>query len=330
MKLELLRQMDTILSKCGHPTMPGGVSCVPLTKDIVVPMILESGQTTVFMREIPGDTIWQLRAIASDQGIVAGVGGAFGFRNIRMQIQFPNGRYLFGGNGIDVSQFCTVGSGRFPMTPSSMDFEPGGKLKVTLTDTTPGGFGGPQSVNLVFEGAYLYFLEGGDRALPWRAKELASSLAKYQGIVNENILAPCWRTGAEPPIPAGYTDHEHFTYASQVITFTLGTNENGQLIIPIDNGYDFFCRRLLVDLQLAGAQAPPVAIVLGRLRTGTGYSFNDDFIDLARYLCGAEWPKDWKIRGRDEVIIDLQVTDIVGAGTVTYQVLLEGVRRRKA
>jgi hypothetical protein len=70
--------------------------------------------------------------------------------------------------------------------------------------------------------------------------------------------------------------------------------------------------------------------VLGRLRTGTGYSFNDDFIDLATYLGGAEWPKDWKIRGRDEVIADLQLADVVGTGTITYQIHLEGVRRRKA
>ena len=70
--------------------------------------------------------------------------------------------------------------------------------------------------------------------------------------------------------------------------------------------------------------------MLGKLRTGTGYSFNDDFIDLAKYLCGAEWAKDWKIRERDSVFIDLQVADSSGAGTITYQVFLEGVRRRKS
>ena len=137
MKLELLKQAGYILSKCGRPTLPGGITCVPLVKDIVIPMILESGQTTVFMREIPGDTAWQLRAISSDQGMNA-------VRNIRVQIQFPNGRYLFGGNGQDIGQFASVGSYRFLVDPS-MDFDPGGKLKVTLTDTTPGGFGTPRS-----------------------------------------------------------------------------------------------------------------------------------------------------------------------------------------
>jgi hypothetical protein len=139
-------------------------------------------------------------------------------------------------------------------------------------------------------------------------------------------------TGAEPPVPGGYDRHDPFTYSSDVLTFVIGTNANGELIIPIDEGYDFFCRRVLTDVQSVASQAGPypTGVVLARLRTGTGYGFNDDFIDLATYLCGAEWPKDWKIRGRDEVIADLQLADVVGAGSITYQIHLEGVRRRKS
>jgi hypothetical protein len=280
-------------------------------------MILESGQTIVFMREIPGDTIWQLRAISSDQGMNS-------IKNIRVQIQFPNGRYLFGGNGQDIGQFAWIGSYRFLMDPS-MDFEAGGKLKVTLTDTTAGGHGSAQAVNLVFEGTYLYFLKGGQLAAD--PMKLASQLPRYQGTVNENILAPSWMTGAEPPVPSGYDQHDEFTFSSLVETFTIGTNANGELVVPIDEGYDFFCRKILADVQVTGTAA---GVVLGRLRTGTGNSFNDDFFDLATYLGGAEWPKDWKIRGRDEVIVDLQLADVVGAGTITFQIHLEGVRRRKS
>lgn len=320
MKLELLKQADVILSKCGRPVLPGGVTCVPLLKNIVVPMILESGQTTVFMREIPGDTLWCLRAISSDQAMNS-------VKSIRLQVQFPNGRYLFGGNGQDIGQFAWVGSHRFLVDPE-MDFEPGGKLRITLSDTTAGGAGVAQAVNLVFEGAYKYFLKGGQR-VPG-VMSLASDLPRYRGDSNENILAPCWMTGAQPEVPDGYTSNDFFTYSSEVITFTIGTLENGQLIIPIDEGYDFFCRRILTDILFAGEAEPPTAIVLGRLRTGTGYSLMDDFMDLARYLSGSQWPKDWKIRGRDSVFVDLQVADIVGTGTITYQVHLEGVRRRKA
>jgi hypothetical protein len=267
------------------------------------------------MREIPGDTVWQLRAISSDQGMNS-------VQNIRVQIQFPNGRYLFGENGIDSGQFAWIGSYRFL---ADMDFEPGNKLKVTLTDTTTGGYGSAQAVNLVFEGTYLYFLKGGELAAD--PAKLASQLPRYRGDLNENILAPCWMTGAEPPVPDGYDQHDRFTYSSSVLTFTIGTHSNGQLVIPIDNGYDFFCRRILADVTYNG---PTGGVVLGRLRTGTGYSLNDDFIDLATYLNGAEWPKDWKIRGRDEVVVDLQLADVVGVGTITFQLHLGGVRRRKA
>jgi hypothetical protein len=318
-KLELLKQADVILSKCGRPTLPGGVTCVPLVKNIVVPMVLEPGQTTVFMKEIPGDTLWCLEAISSDQG-------SNSIKNIRLQVQFPDGHFLFGGNGQDIGQFAWVGSYRFLMAPD-LDYEPGGKLKVTLTDTTPGGFGASQAVNLVFEGSYKYFLQGGERVAD--AMKLASSLPKYRGDSNENILAQSWVTGAQPQVPDGYVSSEEFTYSSEAIAFTIGTSSNGQLTIPIDESYDFFVRRILTDIQFAGEFGPPSGIVLGRCRTGTGYSFNDDFIDLARYLCGAEWAKDWKVRGRDSIVIDLQTADVVGVGTITYQVHLEGVRRRK-
>lgn len=319
MKLELLKQADTILSKCGRPTLPGGITCVPLVKNIVVPMITTPNDSIVFTREIPGDTVWCLRAISSDQGMS-------GQSGVRIQVQFPNGRFLFGGNGQDLGLFAWVGSYRFLVDPE-MDFDPGGKLKVTLTDTT----GVARAVNLVFEGCYKYFLKGGV-ATTWPAVgSLASFLPKYRGDSNENILAPSWRAGAQPKVPDGYASNDHYTYASEVITFNLATGPlAGQLVIPIDEGYDFFARRLLVDLRLIGEPEPPVGIVLGRLRTGTGYSFNDDFIDLAKYLCGAEWAKGWKIRGRDSVFIDLQVADASVLGTLTYQVFLEGARRRKA
>jgi hypothetical protein len=317
-KLELLTQMDKVLSKCGRPVLPGGITCVTLEKKILMPMVLSPNTSVTFSKEIPGDTIWCLRAISSDQGMNSQVG-------IRVQIQFPNGRFLFGGNGQDIGQFAWVGSYRFPIDPE-MDFEPGGKFKVTLTDT--GGLNADKAVNLVFEGCYKYYLRGGE--LVPDAMKLASSLPRYQGTVNENILAPCWLTGAQPAVPDGYVSHDLFTYSSDVFTFTVPGVLQGQLTIPIDEGYDFFCRRILVDFQfVAGNTFIGTAIVLAKVRTGTGYALNDDWIDFGKYLCGAEWPKDWKIRGRDAVIVDLQFADDSGSGDATYQVHLEGVRRKK-
>jgi hypothetical protein len=318
MKLELLKQANMILSKCGRPMLPGGVSCVPIVKHLLVPMLLQPGAVTTFQREVPGDTVWCLRAIASDQSMNS-------LKEFRLQIQLPNGRYLFGGNGIDIGQFAWVGSYRWLQDPE-IDCEPGSKIQVTLTDTDPGQLAAAVAINLLFEGCYKYYFKGGQ--LVTDSYALASSLPKYRGDSNENILAPAWMTGMEPFVPEGYDKHERFTYSSEVATFTIpGGSASAALKIPIDQGYDFYCRRVLPDLQFTGSAS---GIVLGRLRTGTGYSFCDNYMDMTRYITGAEWPKDWKIKGRDLVIADLQLADFAGAGTVTYQIHLEGVRRRKA
>ena len=99
------------------------------------------------------------------------------------------------------------------------------------------------------------------------------------------------------------------------------------LKISIDAGYDFLCRRVLVDVTRDATATG--GLFLGRLRTGSGYATCDSFIDLARYIGGAEFPHDWKIRGEDAVYVDLNLTDVTGTGNFYIQVHLEGVRRRR-
>lgn len=312
--VQLIQQAVSILSKCGGSSWRKQGSVLPLYKGWIMPMVLQPNQTIVFTKEITGETIWNLRAISSDQGSNSVTG-------VRIQIQLPNGRFLFGGNGIDAGQFAWVGSYRYSMDPD-LDCEPGSKIQVTLSDTV--GLGAAVAINLFFEGAYHYYFTGGG-PLDWQSA-LASEAPRYQGIVNENILAPSFIAGYGLETPEGFEDDD-FTYASQLQTFTLGGSTTASLKIPIDAGLNFHCRRLLFDLTpSAGVTA---GSVLGRIRTGDGYALNETFIDLARYLNGAEFAHDWVITQGDAVFIDLALVDTGGSGTIGFQAYLEGVRRKK-
>ena len=316
MDAQLLKEGLSIMSKCGAFTFVRQGAVLPLKKDFLMPMVLQPNQSLVFTKEITGDTVWCLRSISSDQGSNSLVG-------VRLQIQLPNGRFLFGANGIDVGQFAWIGSWRYLMDPD-LDCEPGSKIQVTLSDTTNGGLGAAVAVNLLFEGVEKFYFQGGE-PVSWQ-QGLASQLPRYQGIVNENILAPPFIAGFGLETPPGYHD-ELFTYSSSVTSSTIGTTTTATVKIPLDNGVEFHCRRLLFDVVVGSLVT--AATWLGRIRTGDGYALCDDFIDLARILNGAEFPHDWTIAFSDEVYFDLSLVDTAGAGVVTFQAHLEGVRRRK-
>jgi len=328
-KLEYLRQADLILSKCGRPSLPGGVSAVPLPKGFMLPMVLQPGGAITYTKEITGNAPWVLRAISSDKASASLTG-------VRCQIQLPNGRFLFGGNGIDIGQFCWIGSWKWLQDPE-LRCEPGSKIQVTLTDTSNGGIDAATPVNLLFEGASLFFMKGGQLAT---GSQLASSLPRYQGNLNENILAPCWASNEGLITPPGFVD-EYYVYSTPepidqprqaTWALTLGVVTRPPIPLPfeiqIDPGYDFYVRRILVDVQKTGEAS---AIVLCKFRTGAGYVLNDNYIDYAHYLCGAEYAGNWKIKGGDSVFIDANLADVtLTTGTITFQVFLEGYRRRRA
>lgn len=317
----LLREADRVLSKCGRPSVRGAVA-VPLFRGFLMPMVIQPNQTKVFTKEVTGDVSWWLRDISS---AIGATGDATG---VRIQIQLPNGRFLVGQNGQDVGQFAWVGSWRYNMD-LGIECEPGSKIQVTLSDVV--GLSDPLAVNLLFGGCYVYYLKG-DSGLS--AGDLASKLPRYQGIVNENILAPCWVAGEGPATPEGFID-ERFTYTSmdpstddgRTPVDVGGSNLTATLKISIDAGYDFFCRRILLDVTRDVTAT--AGTFLGRLRTGSGYALMDSFLDIARYLNGAEYPHDWKVRGEDAVYADLNLVDVAGSGNYYAQLHLEGVRRRR-
>lgn len=313
MDLHFLDQADRVLTKCGYrPATRGGV-VVPLEKKLLLPMVLEPNQSLVFTKVIPSETVFALRAISSDLGMTT-------YTGVRLQIQFPNGRYLFGGNGIDAGQFAWVGSYRRLMDPE-VDCEPDSKLSVSLTDVNTGGLAQPLALNLVFEGAEKFYFQGG-RLQPFRT---AAEIPRYQGIVNENIMAPAWVMGLGPRLPAGYKSESRFTYSSAQLTVPLAGPVSAATRISINNGYDFACRRILFDVT--GDATVTAGSFLVRVRTGDGYALCDDYIDFPRYLAGASFPCGLRIRGGDEVFIEVGLVDAVGTGNMYITAHLEGAER---
>jgi hypothetical protein len=341
MKIEHLQQAASILTKCGAQTMQDGTYAVPIYRGFVLNCVLQPGQSATFTREITGNAPWSLRAISCDQSPTASLVG------LRVQIQMPNGRNLFGGNGIDISQFSWVGSWRWLQDPE-LRCEPGSKIQVTLTNAHSQWSGCPPvpppalAVNFLFEGVCLFFMRGGVQVSG--SQSLASALPRYQGTMNENIMAPAWMSSDFPQTPAGYAD-EYFIYSSPapidqptVSTWTVTAQTASvstvtvapdpvPLEVQIDGNYEsFFVSRILFDLQLTTGCS---AIVKAKIRTGGGKLLNDSAIDMPRYLNGAEFPSNWRVKGGDSVFIDANLFDLAGQGTATLQVFLEGYRRRK-
>lgn len=316
----LLREADRVLNKCGRPVISGAVA-VPLYRGFLMPMVLSPNESRTFTKEITGDVNWTLRAISSSIGAARAVTG------VRIQIQLPNGRFLIGSNGQEIGQFAWIGSWRYSMGEGAIECEPGSKIQVTLTDTL--GLGGPLAVNLLFEGAYTFWLRGAGGG----SNSLASELPRYSGVVNENILAPCWVAGEGPYTPVGFEDGR-FTYSSidpetvdGKTAIALAGPLSATLKIDVDAGYDFFCRRVLVDVTRDDTAT--AGVFLCRLRTGSGSAFTDTAFDIAQYINGAEYPHDWLVRGDDSVYVDVSLADSAGSGNYYIQVHLEGARRRK-
>lgn len=310
---------------------PGGITAVPLATKYVLPMILNAGESITFTKEITGTVPFMLCAISSDQASTSLTG-------IRCQIQLPNGRYLFGGNGVDIGQFTWVGSWRWDQDPS-LRCEPGSRIQVTLTDTTAGGTLPTTAVNLVFEGVNLHFMRGG---VPVSPGPLVSTLPRYQGVLNENIMAPAWLSDEAIEAPG---NPEYFNYSTPdpndvplIATWSVTSGaitvapSPAPFEIQIDPGYVFDIRKMLFDVQVVSTSFPATldgVVVVGKIRTGSGFVLNDSFIDLQRYLCGAASPARFSVKGGDSVFIDAELADIpAGAsGTVTLQVFLRGFRR---
>ena len=312
--VRLLKQADVVLSKCGRPIAPHGMSAVALYRGIPIQAVFAAVPTSTsqtITREVSGDTTFLLRAISCTSGITTA---------LRIQIQLPDGRFLIS-NLADVLTFAGYGSWRYHLS-EGVECPPGTKITVTLLDQNPAI---AQPVMLLFEGVDRYLLKGGHGA----RQQLASALPRYLTSENQNIMAPCWMAGIGPDTPDGFEDEDFWYVSDQFAMSAAATNLAGTLLLPIDAGSDFLCREMAF-LQTADRGVTP-GLWLGRMRDSSGYALMDDYIDLIGILNGAPMPgKFWRIAASGEIYVDVQLVGAAGQGNVYLTVYLHGVRRRKA
>ena len=303
---QLIREADWVLSKCGKPTAPKGMSAVYIPRSFLLQTLTQSSGQVRVEKQISGDTTWVLRAISF-------VGAA-----AYWQVLLPNGELLI--NSLEAAAEAQgFGSGRYLFT-RELQCSPGSKIQVTFSNTSTPALA-------LFEGADLYYVP--KSAYDVEPLPVGSLAPKYLDHTNQNIMAPGWMHGVGPDIPAGYEDAP-FTYVSPVSSGLSGvaTAAFGSISIPIESGSDFVLRRLLFSpTQDAGVTGGTILI---RIRAASGHVLNDDYVDLCRYIGSAPLAHDWWIKGGDALIAELQLVDYAGTGSLYMQVFADGAKRVKA
>ena len=313
---QLILEADWLLSKCGRPTPPRGLSSVYIPHSFLLQTLdLTSGQTTV-EKTVTGDTTWMLRAISAN-GVTP-----------YWQVILPNGQPLLNQSQL-VQEVAGYGSGRLVMA-KEVPCPPQSKIQVRITAAS-------EPVQMLFEGVYCYYLklQTGVAYERWSGLRANPLPPKYLAHPNQNILAPCWMHGVGPSTPAGYEDSP-FTYVSAPPVLGYGLQFTGPsdilqfatIEIPIESASDFVVRRFHFDVTRdAGVTG---GSILARIRAASGHVFSDDYMDVARYIGGAPFAHDWWLKAQDTIIFDLQLVDFTGTGQMYMQVYAEGVKRRKA
>jgi hypothetical protein len=135
--------------------------------------------------------------------------------------------------------------------------------------------------------------------------------------------------GEGPLVPAGIKA-DPFTYGvadTNVGIITIGGVLSTVASIQIDNDSDFHVRRFLFDVH---ADEGVTGTFLARIRSGSGYAFTDDYVDVARCLGSSYLAKGWDVRRGDQITFDLMLVDGAGTGNISVTCLADGERRRAA
>jgi len=311
---KLIQEADLILSKCGRPrAVSKDANIVPLNFGILISGAVGNNSTNTLTKEIPGDVPFLLRAISSPSPT-----------GLYLQIQLPSGMYALS-RPIEISQFQGIGSYRYCFDPE-LECPVGSKFEISI-DNSINPSGATQNISLLMEGAFKYTVKGKGGGIGAGNFQSAATLPRYVQNPNQNIMAPAWMHGYYPNTPKGCED-EIFTYGDgnlNITTMNVGTGPYSAIQqINISQDADFICYRSLFDVRATGTAA---GTFLARLRDGSGYALCDDFFDVAQYINASPMAKGWRIAAGDKVFVDLQLVDFSGAGNISIETYLDGVKR---
>jgi len=315
-RFQLINQADFVLSKCGRFQPPKG-SVVYIPKSFLVQAAIPTSSGQTYYKEITGDTTWCLRSISV---VLSGNPPA-----VSAQVLAPNGKFLF--NGVpDLITWAGFGSLRYGFS-REIECVPGSKVQVTIDDNYLGA-AATQPVSILFGGAYAYYLKDGRRSeCP---EDTASDMPRIWGSPNQNPFAPWWMQGHGLRVPHGFRD-DPFSYGngiSNVATATIGASGSPRASIQTDNDSDFLCRRFLFDVIPGPSVTAGTFLV--RIRSGSGYTLTDDYLDVAKYIGGAYFVKPWTIRRADQIFFDMIFVDGAGSGSISIECFADGVKRKRA
>lgn len=313
-KFQLITEADYVLSRCGRFVPPVG-SVVYIPKSFLLQAVLPVAANQTFYKEISGDTSWYWRSIS------LALSGSPPL--IQAQVLKPDGKFLFNGL-LDLVQIAGFGSNRY-LLRREIECPPGSKLQLSLDDNYLDA-AVIQPVAMLLGGAYAYFLKSGVRSRS--VEQEASQLPRIFGGTNQNLLAPCWMQGVGPEVPAGL-EATAFTYGDGVVnvaTIAIGSNPTAKIVLPIDSTSDFHVRRFLFDV--VADSSVNTGTFLARVRAGSGYTFTDDYLDVARYLGSAYFAKGWDVRAGDTIEFDLVLVDGTGSGNISIACFADGEKRR--
>ena len=312
MNAAMIRRADWVLSKCGRPSAPAGLSAVYLKRDILVQGVLDPGGSQTLTKEVEGDTAWVLRSISANISDTI---------QLYVQVLLPNGKFLI--NELqDVIQFSGFGSGRFVMT-RELECPPGSKIQVTIDNSIPGA-SAAQPVDLCFHGYFKMFVRGGNAGA---GDPLVSNEPRYVSHPVQNILAPSWMQGYYPDTPPGCSD-DNFIYNSVGIAVPLAGPFAAEDFVQLEETSEFLCRRIFY--YVTADEGITAGTFLVRARAASGYALMDDYIQV-KYLQGTPFAVEWRLQAAENVIFDLILVDQAGTGTGSFhfKAYMEGLKRKR-